>query len=462
MDIEREHLPLLAAIAASLFCTPLMMAGVNAVLPELGASLSASATQLALVGTFYSLGLAIFQLAAGCLGDIQGHRRVFLASALVFAASSLSLGFIRSMSLFLCFRFIQGSAGAMLSACGLALVASIAPSDKRASYFGMTGAAVYAGIAMGPPVAGLLTSFAGWPSLFWLNSAAMLIVYLLMKQTVSVEWRPAPGKNFDYRGCLLYAAAMSCLSFSCARLFSETVNLLLPAAFIILLIAFFMVERKTSFPLLNLEILAQKPVFSLSALAAFVNYASFFGLIFYFSIYLQIARNIGVRETGFILAVQPLAQALATPLATRLCKIFSNGIVCAAGSLLCGIGLLSAAFLRPESSLAWLFLAQILLGAGISMFSLANTTMMIEAAGREHTGQASALIGAVRTAGQLCSMVAITLSMGWFLGNETISRNVLPQFMASMRASLIVFAIINLFAIGLAFFRNRKCGADMG
>lgn len=457
MDIEKEHIHLLFAIAASLFSTPLMMAGVNAILPELGASLDANARQLALVGAFYSLGLAIFQLAAGCLGDIQGHRRIFLASAIVFAVTSFLLGFTRLMPLFLFLRFAQGAAGAMLSACGLALVASIAPNDKRASYFGMTGAAVYAGIAMGPPIAGLVTAFAGWPWIFWLNAAALLGVFFLMKNTVAVEWRPAAGNSFDFRGCLLYAAAMSCLSVSCAKIVSETfVNILLFMAFVFFLIIFFYIERKTRFPLLNLELLARKPVFTLSALAAFVNYASFFGLIFYFSFYLQAAKGIGVRETGFILAVQPLAQALGTPFATRLCKRFSEGPVCSGGSLLCGIGLLAASFLQPESPLWQLFLAQIFIGFGISLFSLGNTTMMIESAGREHTGQASALTGAVRTAGQLCSMVAITLSLSWFLGNAAISSQVLPQFMASMKASLLAFAFANLLAIALTLFRNKK------
>lgn len=457
MDIEKAHFSLLFAIAASLFSTPLMMAGINAVLPELGDTLDATARQLALVGAFYSLGLAIFQLAAGCLGDIQGHRRVFLASAIIFALAGFLLGFTRSISLFLFLRFVQGSAGAMLSACGLALVASIAPEGKRAAYFGFTGAAVYFGIAMGPPIAGLVSSFAGWPWIFWLNSIALLVVFYLMKQTVTVEWRPSHDKNFDFKGCVLYAVAMTCLSVSCAKIFNEPyVNILLFFSFILFLILFFIIERKIPFPLLNLELLIKKPVFALSALAAFVNYASFFGLIFYFSIYLQSVKDIGVRETGFILAIQPLAQAAGTPVATRLCKIFSEGPVCAAGSFLCGVGLMAVSFLKAESPICWLFLAQIFLGIGISLFSLANTTLMIESVGREHTGQASALIGAVRTAGQLCSMVAITFSLAWFLGNATISRQVLPQFMQSMKASLLVFAVVNLLAIGLTLFRNKK------
>ena len=457
MDIEREHYPLLVAIAASLFCTPLMMAGINAVLPEIGESLGANAKELALVGTLYTLGLAIFQLASGSLGDIKGHRRIFLAGAIIFAVCSACLALIRSIPLFLVLRFVQGSAGAMISASGLALVASIAPEGKRTDYFGLTGAAVYAGIAMGPPVAGFVSSLASWTALFWLNFLAMILVFSLMKFTGHVEWHPAPDKKFDFAGCIAYAGAMSCLALAALQSGAASYGgFLYVSAFLILLSVFFFQEKKSVFPLLNLSLLREKPVFAFSALAAFVNYASFFGLVFYFSFYLQVAKGIGVRETGLILAIQPLVQALATPLATRLCRKLGNGAACSLGAFSCGFGLLVAVLINPDSLLIWLFLSQIMLGFGISLFSLANTTMMIESAGREHTGQASALTGAVRTAGQFCSMALITFSLGFFLGDEPVSKSVLPLFMKSMKVSLTFFALLNLFAITVAFVRNKR------
>ena len=457
MEIERDHFALLCAVAASLFCTPLMMAGVNAVLPEIGLSLNANARQLALVGTLYTLGLAIFQLATGSLGDIHGHKRVFISGSLIFSACSLALAFARSIPLFLGLRFVQGAAGAMMSASGLALVASIAPEGKRAAYFGLIGAAVYSGIAMGPPVAGIVASISGWPSLFLLGSLAILIVFGLMKWTVHIDWRPAHGKKFDIVACLLYSCAMICLALASIGTGADFFwDFLYLSAFCGFAAWFFHWEKERPFPLLNLALLREKPVFAFSALAALVNYASFFGLIFYFSFYLQIAKNVSVLNTGLILAIQPLVQAISTPAATFLCKKAGEGRVCAAGAFLCGAGLFIAAFIQPHSSLVWLFITQFLLGVGISLFSLANTTMMIESAGRDHTGQASALIGAVRTAGQFCSMVFITFSLGCFLGNQPVGKLVLPLFMKSMKASLIIFGLLNLLAIIFALVRNKK------
>lgn len=96
MPIEKNHRRLLLAVCTALFFMPFMMAGVNAVLPPLGESLRASARQLGLVGAFYSLGLAVFQLASGSLGDICGRRRVFLWGMGVFALAGALLGFVDS------------------------------------------------------------------------------------------------------------------------------------------------------------------------------------------------------------------------------------------------------------------------------------------------------------------------------------------------------------------------------
>ena len=177
---------------------PFMLAGVNAALPPLGESLHASARQLGLVGAFYSLGLAVFQLASGSLGDICGRRRVWLWGVGVFALAGALLGFVESTPLFLGLRFVQGVGGAMFNASGLALLASAAPPEKRAVYLGISGAAVYAGIACGPPVAGVIAGWLGWRWLFWGNALASAGAFLLMKYCVRLEWRTARGQPFDW------------------------------------------------------------------------------------------------------------------------------------------------------------------------------------------------------------------------------------------------------------------------
>lgn len=150
MSIAKEHRWLLLAVCAAQFFMPFMVAGVNAVLPPLGESLGASARELSLLGAVYTLGLVVFQLAGGTLGDIYGRRRVFLFGLSLFSVLALVLGFIPHIDVFIGLRLFQGMGAAMLSSSSLALLASAAPKEMRASYLGLSGVAVYAGIACGP------------------------------------------------------------------------------------------------------------------------------------------------------------------------------------------------------------------------------------------------------------------------------------------------------------------------
>ena len=457
MSIEKSHRPLLAAICASLFCMPFMLAGENAVLPAIGESLDASARQLSLIGAFYSLGLAVFQLASGSLGDIFGRRRIFLCGIVIFAVCGAALGFVRSVPLFIALRFFQGLGGAMFNGSALALLASAAPPEKRAAYLGFSGAAVYAGIACGPPLAGLVTGLAGWHWLFFGNAIAFVGVFLLMKVTVRQEWRTAEGQPFDMTGCAIYGCAMVALTFGASELAgSPALAWALLAAFAGLIVTFCLHELKSRYPLLDMRLLAQNRVFALSSLAAFINYSSFFGMLFFFSLYLQVGRGMEVQEAGLVLAFQSVVQALATPFAARLCKTCRPGHVSAVGVALCGAGLATAAFLGLESPFWLIFAAQALLGLGMSLFALSNTAIILESAGEKHVGQASGLTGAVRTAGQLCNMVVITLTLGFFLGNAPVDAATLPAFMRCMRVDLVIFCVCNLAAIVCVLARNRK------
>lgn len=461
MAIPKNDIFLLIAVCASMITGPLMGSGVNAVLPNIGEALQAGATSLSMVGALFSLGLAVFHMACGSMGDIWGHRRLFLTGTIVYGTSCALAAIMPNMLGLLAARFLQGLGSAMVSATGLVLLSSAAGPTNRPLYLGISGAAVYAGIACGPPVAGFLAGALGWRSIFWTSAIASVIVFNLMRIAVRQEWRPAPEQNFDLAGCLLYGVAVSALTFGSPFLGQNPpVGLSLFGVFAIAIVLFYRHENRAAFPVLNFGLLRQNRILALSSLAAFANFSSIFGVVFFFSFYLQIGWGLSVQEAGFVLALQAFVQALATPLASRLCHKWSSGIVSAVGAALCGLGLTAAFFLDPESRHWLLYLSQIFLGMGISLFSLGNTTLIMDSAGQKNTGQGAALIGAMRTGGQVTCMVLITVTINMLIGNQEITRETMPQFMTSMRYDLILFIFCNILAVTLALVRNSKIKPD--
>lgn len=456
MSVRKEHRWLLFAVCAAQFFMPFMMAGVNAVLPAIGHSLDASARELGLIGAFYSLGLAIFQLAGGIWGDIWGRRRVFLLGLGVFSLSGVLLGFVESMPLFLFLRLVQGVGGALYSASSLALLASAAPPTMRATYIGFSSSAVYSGIACGPPVAGLVADWFGWRWLFWGNGIAGGLALCVMLFLVRLEWRTARGQSFDWSGCVLYSLAMTSLTFGASHIGdAPALGEVFLAGFVVLLGLFCLKELRTAAPMLDLRMLRRCRVMSLSLLAAFINYASFFGLLFFVSLYLQVGRGFSAQEAGFFLALQSLVQAVATPVTARMCRFWPLGRIAATGILLCGVGLVTTAFLTLETPLWLLAAAQCCVGAGVAVFALPNTAIILESAGEAAVGQASGLIGAVRTGGQLSNMIVITVTLALTLGRQPVSRETLDGFMLALHWDLLLFGLFSLAAMGCALCRDR-------
>lgn len=452
-NFQPKHI--LLAVCAAQFLLPFMMAGVNAVLPPIGEELHASARQLGLISTLYALGLAVFQLTAGRMGDVWGRRRTFLWGMGIFAVSGIITGFAPNINTLLSIRFIQGAGAAMFNASGLALLACSAPPALRGQYIGFGGAAVYAGIACGPPLAGLIAGSLGWRWLFWLSGLSCAAAMLLMVR-VHAEWREGQGEPFDWRGSCIYGAGMAALTFGSTYLQdSLLMGWGLVVVGIIGLVLYVWTELRTPFPLLDIRLLVTNKLFGLSSLAAFISYSSFFGMLFFFSVYLQVVRDMSVQEAGLFLAVQSVVQMLTTPWAGRLADKYGASLISSIGIGCCGLGLLAAAFLQVDSPLWLLAAAQVLLGLGISLFAVPNTMVLLGSVDNKHLGQAAGLTGAVRTGGGVLNMMVITMTLGLYLGDQPVSAETIGPFMQSMRADLILFGILNLLAVGCALGRLR-------
>jgi len=446
----------LFAVCASQFILPFMLAGVNAVLPSLGEDLDLSARQLSLISTIYTLSLAIAQLSSGRIGDIVGRRRLFLIGMGIFCLCSAALGFIRQFEIFLCIRFMQGLGAALFNASGLAILMTLAPEGKRGTVLGFSAAAVYAGISCGPALAGLLTGAFGWRWLFWSTSLSAVAAWLLMRHNLREEWRQGQGEPFDWPGFLCYGAFMLCLTLGASSLQHAVLAPWALAGALCLLACYIYLEWHSKFPLLELRLFTQNRVFSLSALAAFINYASSFGVSFYFSMYLQGLRGLSVSDAGLFLAVQAIVQMFAAPLAGRLADRYGASPISTLGIALCGAGIAVAALIEIHTPLSLLIGVQILLGAGFGLFATPNTTLILESAGPRYLGQASGVTGAMRTGGMLANMIIVTTTLGFFMGQAPLHPENASVFMESMRLDFWLFAGLNLLAIGCALGRQPQ------
>ncbi len=447
---------ILFAVCAAQFFMPFMVAGVNSILPAIGESTGASAQQLSLITTFYILGLVVAQLISGRMGDIWGRRRVFLCGSAVFILTNVCIGFMENIHFIMALRALQGLGTATFSAAGLSILAVAAPQGKRNQYIAYSATAIYVGIACGPPIAGFIGGHLGWTWLFWCTGAAGSLTWLFMRFAVHEEWCEAKGESFNWISAGIYALGMAAVTFGSSFLKDSLVSGSVLIGLGICIVALYLWrETHTENHLLDVRLLMQNRVFALSSLAAFINYSAVFGMVIFFSLYLQVVLGISVEEAGLYLSIQFIVQALISVRAGAMAARYGGGRVSAVGIALCGLGLCVSAFLDRESSLVFFFASQAALGLGIGLFAAPNTSVILESVDKAHLGQAASVVGSMRTIGALVNTSIVTITFGFFLGDSPVHAGNIDAFLQSMKVDLLLFGVLNVAAIGLALSRER-------
>lgn len=443
----------IAVVAIVQFLTPFMFSAVGVALPALGREFSANAVQLGLIGMVYTLGIALFLLPVGRFADIYGRKKLFIGGTVAMTVATLALALAPNIELFILFRFLQGVGAAMITSTSLAILSCVIPPHRRGRAMGIVVSGVYIGLSAGPTLAGLMISYVGWRWIFYTAVPVELAALVIALWKLKGEWADARGKRFDGFGSLIYMAALFALIVGITRLKTMPEAKWMALAGMAGLFIFLFYEAKNDSPILDVRLLTNNRVFSLSNAATLINYAASFGVVFFFSIYLQTIRGFSPKTTGLILVVQPVIQAMLSPLAGRLSDIRPPARIATFGMGLCAAGLAVAACLTADSPMIVIFLVLILLGIGFGFFSTPNTAVIMASVPPVHYGTASSLLATMRAMGMLTSMTIITVLLSVFMGSQPITPETGPAFIITMRWSLMVFALMS--AAGIACSLGR-------
>ncbi len=446
----------LLVVCTAHFLMPFMMSAVGVALPAIGRDFNASAMQLGLVETTYVLSASIFLLAMGRMGDIYGRRRIFQYGIVAFTLAGGLLSQAWSIESMIVMRFLQGMGGSMVMATTFAIVVSVFPAEERGKALGIAVASVYAGISCGPFFGGALVTAFDWRSIFYLAVPLGMITFAVSCAKLRGEWAEAKGEPFDWRGSLVYAAAILLLICGASNLDKGLWAWLLALCGTGGLIHFLILESHTEFPVLNVNLLRSNRVFAFSNLAAMLNYAATFGVTFFLSLYLQYVKGLNPREAGTILIIQPIVQAAFSPLCGRLADRFSAATVATIGMGLCSAGLAIAASITATTSILLVMVMLATLGLGFALFSSPNISVIMGSVPPRYLGVASGLNSTMRTLGMMGSMTIITVIFSIFMADQAVTPQTQPQFLASMHTALVTFSALCIVGIFFSIARIKK------
>lgn len=436
---------------------PFMGSAMNLALPLIAKEFSLDAISLSWVVSIFLLSSAILPVPFSKMADRAGRKKIFILGVLFFLVATLVCGFSNSGMALITGRLLQGIGASMMFATNMAILTSVFPPNERGKALGINTAVVYISLSSGPFIGGILTEWLGWRSIFFVTAGIGVVVLLSLSLFVKEEWKEPGQQSFDWTGAILYGTGLSLLIYG----FSNLPNLLsfgLIGSGIALLVIFIYYEKRIQFPVMHVRLFRENKVFGFASSAALINYAATYAISFLLSLYLQFIKGFNAQHAGFILIIQPIVQALISPLAGRWSDKTDARYLATSGMAIIVAGLLMMLLLNPSTSVTLIIVISIIMGMGFGLFSSPNVNVIMGSVEKKHLGLASATTNTMRLAGQAISMGITMMVISMIVGKVKITRDILPQFMSAMHVIFIIMAAICCLAVYTSWNGSKISG----
>ncbi|MFS2207660.1 DHA2 family efflux MFS transporter permease subunit [Variovorax sp. Varisp36] len=317
---------------------------VNVALPSIRTDLGFTETSLVWVVNAYMLTFGGFLLLGGRLGDLYGHRRVFLAGLVLFTLASLACGVSTSQGLLVAARAVQGLGGAVVSAVSLSLIMNLftEPAD-RAKAMGVYGFVCAGGGSIGVLLGGLLTSTLSWHWIFLVNLPIGVAVYALCVALLPSARGHAHGEKLDVAGAVTVTLSLMLAVYGVVNGneagwgSTQTVGLL--GAAVVLLAIFIAIEARVRHPLMPLGLFRLRSV-SVANVVGVLWAAAMFAWFFISALYMQLVLNYTPMQIGLaFLPANVIMAVFSLGLSAKIVMRFGIRKPLAAGLWLAAIGL---------------------------------------------------------------------------------------------------------------------------
>jgi EmrB/QacA subfamily drug resistance transporter len=438
---------------------------VNVALPSIKDDLGFSQSGLAWVVNAYLIAFGGLLLLAGRIGDLIGHRRVFMIGLAVFTAASLAGGLAQSQGMLIGARFVQGAGGALASAVILGMIVTMFPEPReQAKAIGVYGFVASAGGSIGLLAGGVLTDLINWHWIFFVNVPIGLATGLLALRFV--ESRPGLGlsEGADIPGALLVTSGLMLGVYTILGVeghgWTSAQTLALGAISIGLVAAFVVRQGRVATPLMPLRLFRSREVTGANLVMALLV-VGMFGLFFLGALYLQLILGYEALEVG--LAFLPATLVMGT-----LSLGFTDKLTMRFGPvnvLIAGLFFLIAAMLlfarTPVDGNYWIDLLPLMLlfgvGAGVSFPAL----MMLAMSGAtpSDAGLASGLVNTTAQVGGAIGLALLaTLATDRTEGLRADGESVAAALNGGYHLAYLIGAILTAVAIVVAVtvLRSRR------
>ena len=374
----------------------------NTALPTIATDLRTTPDASIWIINAYQIAMVATLLPFAALGDIVGHRRVYLYGLLVFTLASLACGLADSLPMLIAARVLQGVGASGILGVGTALIRLTFPSSQIGRAQGLNALTVAVFYVVGPSVASAVLAVSTWHWLFLINIPLGLLAMAMAWRTLPHNAPRRAPPRFDGVAAVLLGAtfALAVLALGDAAHYAGWTRILLEAgAAAVCCTLLLRRQRAHPAPMLPLD-LFRRPLFAMSVATSILSYAAQGLALVALPFLFQMSLGRSDVETGLLLTPWPVVVAVAAPIAGYLSETRSVALLGGGGLLVLCIGMVLVALLPAHASDADIIWRLAVCGAGFGFFQAPNLKALTTSAPPERAGAASGIIPTSRLIGQ--------------------------------------------------------------
>jgi EmrB/QacA subfamily drug resistance transporter len=403
----------LAVLGVAYLMVVLDISIVNVALPSIEKDLHFAPEDLQWVVSAYSLTFGGFLLLGGRVGDLLGRRWLFMVGLGAFALASLACGLATSSGMLIAFRALQGLGGAILSPSVFSIVTvTFREGSERNKALGILGAIAGSGAAIGVLAGGILTEYAGWEWIFFVNVPIGIGTLFLVPLFVRESRASDLVRHFDIQGAVTVTSSLVLLVYGLTQTTNvgwgsaQTILVLLASA--VLMAAFIVIERRSRSPLVPLSFFRQRTPTGANIIGLGLG-TMVFGMFFLLSLYMQQILGFSALKTGLGYLAVALTAVVASGVAQALVTRMSVKPVLIAGLGLLGAGLIYFTQVSVDGSyVSDLLPGFILVGIGLGFSFVPVSIAALAGATDKDAGLASGLINTSQQIGGALGLAILT------------------------------------------------------
>lgn len=392
MKLEQKW-QVLAIICIGIFMSTLDGSILNIANPTIARDLAVDIKDIQWVVTAYMLVITASLLFFGKLGDARGNHKIYTYGFLIFTLGSFFCSLAASLPILIAARVFQAFGASMMMATGIGIISNTFPASERGKALGFTGSMVGIGNMTGPALGGLLVANFSWPIIFIINIPIGLIAFYLAYRRLPIQPVLDHKPVYDLPGTLFLGMSATMLVISLSS--GDTVNPGLLFTGMLLMVLFYLLERKTPHPMLDFTLFKIKH-FVYGNIMGFLAYVTQNFVFFLMPFYLERLLHFSPSYSGLMMTIPPVCMAITAPLAGTLSDKIGPVRLTSVSFVLLTCAHFLFSLLDSASALYHIIAGLALFGIGMGCFGSPNNSSILGATPREKAGYTGGFISTNR------------------------------------------------------------------